>query len=347
MATIGCKKDNVDTTPKYDVPTTYNFANADFSESTTRIGMITEMQNVMKTALTGPLDGQKLKDMFTNTNAPFTTAAYNTSGIQIKDQGATQYQADMLTAIDSLVAASKSGVPASRGVAGVGVSSANAASKYALSAAGINYAQVVSKGTMGGFLAYQIVNNYMAAALNNSLDNNVVVPGKGTAAEHNWDLAFGYWGVPIDFPTNKTGAKLWGSYSTQVDSGFHANKILMDAFLKGRAAISNKDVKTMKEQATIITLTFEKLMGAAVLQEVKEIKASLNDNMVRNSRVSEGYAFLNSIKYLPKKTATDAQINTMLALFPANFYDLTLDQVNQIRDAVAKQYGFEDVKDIL
>jgi hypothetical protein len=121
----------------------------------------------------------------------------------------------------------------------------------------------------------------------------------------------------------------------------------MDAFLKGRAAISNKDVKTMKEQATIITLTFEKLMGAAVLQEVKEIKASLNDNMVRNSRVSEGYAFLNSIKYLPKKTATDAQINTMLALFPANFYDLTLDQVNQIRDAVAKQYGFEDVKDIL
>jgi hypothetical protein len=253
----------------------------------------------------------------------------------------------MLTAIDSLVAASKSGVPASRGFAGVGVSSANAASKYALSAAGINYAQVVSKGTMGGFLAYQIVNNYMAAALNNSLDNNVVVPGKGTAAEHNWDLAFGYWGVPIDFPTNKTGAKLWGSYSTQVDSGFHANKILMDAFLKGRAAISNKDVKTMKEQATIITLTFEKLMGAAVLQEVKEIKASLNDNMVRNSRVSEGYAFLNSIKYLPKKTATDAQINTMLALFPANFYDLTLDQVNQIRDAVAKQYGFEDVKDIL
>jgi hypothetical protein len=347
VAAVGCKKSTDNTKPVYTVPTTYNFTNVDFSESTTRLGMVTEMQTVMKTGTTAPLDAQKLKNMLSNTGAPFTTAAYNTSGIQIQDQSNAQFQTDVLNGIDSLVAASKTGKTASRGVAGVGTSSANAATKYVLTGSGINYAQVFNKGLMGGLITYQVVNKYMAAAIANTLDNTTVVPGKGTAAEHNWDLAFGYWGVPIDFPTNKTGAKFWGSYSTQVDSGFHANKILMDAFLKGRAAISNKDVQTMKEQATIIAQTFERLTGAAALQEVKEVKESINDNIARNSRLSECYGFIHSLKYNPLKKITDAQIDAILALFPKNFYDLTLTQLDAIRDTVAQQYDFNDVKDIL
>lgn len=344
-----CKDNKNDNpTPTYDIPTTYNFTNADFSDATIRLGMVTEMSNLMKVATTGTLDGQALKNMFANTSSPFSgaAAAYNTSGLQIKNQSATLLQTDVSNYIDTLVKASKSGVPASRGVAGVGVSVANPASKYALNGRGANYAQIFNKSIMGGLITYQIVNS-MSAAMGSSLDNTTVVAGKGTAAEHNWDIAFGYWGVPVDFPTNKTGAKLWGSYSTQVDSGFHANKILMDAFLKGRAAISNKDNKTRDEQATIILQTMERLTGAAVLQEVKEIKESLNDNMARNSRLSECYGFVYSLKYNPKRKITDAQIDAILALFPPSFYDLTLEQVNAIRDAVAKQYDFESVKDIL
>ena len=121
----------------------------------------------------------------------------------------------------------------------------------------------------------------------------------------------------------------------------------MDAFLKGRAAVSHKDNKVITEQANIIIQTFEKLNAAAAEQEVKEIKESISDNIARNSRLSECYGFVSSMKYNPKRTITDAQINSFLALFPANFYDLTLDQVNAIRDAVSKQYGFEAVKDIL
>ncbi|WP_162387272.1 DUF4856 domain-containing protein [Spirosoma endbachense] len=343
-----CKKSADDVVaPTYTVPTTYNFTNVDFSESTTRLGMVTEMSNFMKNATTGVLDGQKLKDMFTNSNSPFTTAAYNSSGLQLKDQCFSLLQTDVNRYIDSLTKASQSKLPASRGVAGVGASSANAASKFALTATGVNYAQVFNKSIMGGLICYQIVNNYLDAGISNSVDNSSVITGKGTAMEHNWDLAFGYWGVPIDFPTNKTGAKLWGSYTTQVDSGFHANKIFMDAFLKGRAAISNKDDKTKLELATIIMQAFERVTGAAALQEVKEVKESLSDNMQRNSRLSECYGFVYSLKYNPKRKITDAQIDAILALFPKNFYDLTLTDVNNIRDAIAKQYDFDSVKDIL
>jgi hypothetical protein len=342
----GCKKsDRSQSGPSYTVPATYNFSNVNFADATTRLGMIAEIQTVEKTAVTGAMDAQKAKNMLTNTAAPFTTAAYNTSGIQINDQTAALFQSDAQRFIDTLAAVSQTGKPASRGVAGVGASSANASTKYALTANGMNYAQIFSKAIMGGFMTYQIVNT-MAAANAGSLDNTTVT-NNNTALEHAWDMAFGYWGVPVDFPTNKTGAKLWGSYTTQVDSGYHANTILMNAFLKGRAAISAKDTKTIQEQATIILQAMERMTGAAALQEVKEVKESLSDNIVRNSRLSECYGFVYSLKYNPKKTISDAQIDAILALFPANFYDLTLDQLNAIRDAIATQYGFEDVKDIL
>lgn len=349
LLAAGCKKSSDDTTiPTYTVPTTYNFANADFSASTTRLGMVTEMGNLLKAVTAGPVDGLKLKAMLVNSGSPFATAAYNTSGLQIKDQTAPLFQTDVVSFIDSVVKVGL--VPhstvASRGVAGIGTSTAST-TQYGLTASGVNYVQVFNKSIMGGLICYQIVNNYMDGGISSSVNNTTAVAGTGTAMEHNWDLAFGYWGVPIDFPANKTGAKLWGSYSTQVDSGYHANKILMDAFLKGRAAISNKDDKTKVAQATIILETFEKLTGAAALQEVKEVKESINDNIVRNSRLSECYGFVYSLKYNPRKKITDAQINTILALFPKNFYDLTLTQLNAIRDAISTQYGFDSVKDIL
>jgi hypothetical protein len=341
-----CKKSSsTDTTPTYTVPTTYNFSNANFADATTRLGMETEMATQMKTALTGTLNGTTLNNMFSNTSAPFATAAYNTSGIQIKDQCVALFQTDVPNYIDSLVKVSKSTQPASRGVAGVGASSATPTSKYALTATGVNYAQVFNKGVMGGLITYQIVTT-MSSIASLSIDNTTAVNGE-TAMEHAWDLAFGYWGVPIDFPTNKTGAKLWGSYSTQVDSGYHANKILMNAFLKGRAAISAKDKPTITAQANIIIQTMEKLTGAAALQEVNEIKESISDNIARNSRLSECYGFVYSMKYNPKRTITDAQIDAILALFPKNFYDLTLTDISNIQTAVAKQYDFVSVQDIL
>lgn len=349
LAFTGCKKDDTkkvdDTVPAYDVPTTYNFSNANFAESTTRLGMLTEIGNITKAATTGPIDVTKLKAMLTNTGSPFTTAAYNTSGIQLNDQFAPAFKTDIANFIDSLAKAASSGKTASRGVAGVGASTTNAATKYALTGLGVNYAQVINKGAMGGFITYQIVNT-MAAVANQSIDNTTVTNGS-TALEHAWDVAFGLWGVPIDFPAVKTGAKFWGSYTSQIDAGYKANTILMNAFLKGRAAISHKDNKVFVAQANIILDAFNKLNAAGALQEVQEAKAGITDNIVRNSRLSEMYGFVYSIKYNPKKTITDAQYNTLLSKFPISYYDLTLDQLNALRDAVASPYGFDDVKDIL
>jgi hypothetical protein len=121
----------------------------------------------------------------------------------------------------------------------------------------------------------------------------------------------------------------------------------MGAFLKGRAAISAKDSKTVTEQAAIILDAFNKLNAAGALQEVQETRAAISDNIARNSRMSEMYGFVYGIKYNPKRSISDTQYNALLALFPANLYDLTLNQLNTLRDAIAAPYGFDAVKDIL
>jgi hypothetical protein len=343
----GCKKDHpLNIAPSYSVPTTYNFTNVDFSDATTRLGMVTEMVNLMNTSTTGAtVDPARLNAMFTNTGSPFATAAFNTSGIQVKDQCAPQLQTDMVNFIDSIVAVSKTGQVAARGVAGIGASSTST-TKYPQTALGYNYAQVTKKSVMGGLIIYQI-DNLLATIISSSVDNTTVVAGKGTAMEHNWDLAFGYWGVPVNFPTNKTGAVYWGSYTTQIDSGFHANSILMNAFLKGRAAISAKDLPTAQSQANIIIQTLEKATGGAVLQEVNEIKEALTDNVKRNSALSECWGFVHSMQYNPKRTVTDAQISNILVLFPKNFWDLTATDIANIEKADATQYDFLNVEDIL
>jgi hypothetical protein len=349
LLATSCKKSSTktDPAPTYTVPTTYHFTNVNYSDATTRLSMANEMAALMASATTGPVDGQRLLNMFTNTNAPFASATSNASGLQLKDQCFTQLQADIPNFIDSIVMVSNSKQPASRGVAGIGASSVTPTSLYPQTATGVNYAQVFKKSIMGGLICYEIVNNYMVNGINSSVDNNTVVVGSGTAMEHNWDLAFGYWGVPVNFPTNKTGVLFWGSYTSQIDSGYHANAIFMNAFLKGRAAIANKDMPTTQAQATIIMQTFERATGAAALQEINEIKEALTDNVKRNSALSECYGFVNSLKYNPARKITDAQINAILALFPKNFWDLTSTDIDNIQNAIASQYNFQDVKDIL
>ena len=59
---------------------------------------------------------------------------------------------------------------------------------------------------------------------------STVEEGKGTDMQHHWDEAFGYFGVPTDFPTNTEGLVGLGKYCNKVDAQLGCNKIIMDAF---------------------------------------------------------------------------------------------------------------------
>lgn len=342
--TLQSCNDDDDSAPvfNYTVPTTYNFTNVDYNESATRLVMWAQIETLMnsgnKAGGASNIDGTKLKNMFSNTGNPFSVDSLNNSVLQLKDQAVAASQSVLEDFLASQATISTLTTTASKDVAGVGQTKASTPTYILLTEQGHNNRQLFTKTAMGSLLAHQIT----LLINDNSLDNTTVVAGKGTAMEHAWDVAFGYLSVPKDFPTNVTGSKYIGSYSNQVNAGIGSNAIFMDAFLKGRAAISAKDIDTKKAQAAIITEELEKLLAGAAIHEVSEAKASIDDDIQRVSRLSELLGFITSLKYIENRVITDAQINTIITtyLHDGQLYDVTLEDMNNFVANVATIYGF-------
>jgi hypothetical protein len=336
----GCKKDVND----YDVPTTYTFENVSYSGQTQRLNMLDEMGTYMETARTTGtvLDPLRLKAMFANEDSSFSF----TSTKQLKDKCFLSEQTVIEQWMDSLAAASTSSTAGSHGVAGV-VTSLDGTKRYLLSANGYDYTEMIKKGIMGAVFYYQATGVYLTdSKIGDGVDNETVTPGEGTAMQHHWDEAFGYFGVPQNFPTNTT-ARYWGKYSNEVDAALGTNKALMDAFLLGRAAIGADDHETKTTQAQTIRDTWEKLAAASAIHEFNEAKAALSDDAIRNHLVSEGIAFIRALKFNPTKKITDAQLQSLLDSFGTDLYVVTLPTIDAARNTLSGIYGLDSVKDQL
>lgn len=348
----GCKKDkkepdaNVTTpptpSPTYTVPTSYTFANASFSTSTQRIAMLGELTAYMRsahttTAATQPtISAQKMKDLFMNAANQFTDAALNSSGIQLKDQCGTTF--NFVTDIESqfddaelasvFAAATPTNTSANTTTRGklIGASSA-----VLVNSNGFEYKELAEKGIMGALFYYQAM-NIMANI--SSYDNSTVSNGS-TLAEAKWDEAFGYFGVPITFPTSTVGLKNWGSYCNSVNVAIGSNTMIMNAFLKGRAAISAKDNTARDEAKLAVISTWEKVAAAKCISYLKGAKTNFADDARRHHNLSEGYGFVISFRYNPNKSISDTDINALLGYFHAStkLWDVTTTDMDA---AIAK-----------
>jgi hypothetical protein len=359
-----CKKDNGPSIPGYTVPTTYNFANVSYSGQLVLLAMADQIGAKINTANVTPnkiVAAQTLIDMFNNVNGNFVDSALqlNNSGLRLSDYVAPLAKTDLLNYFDSVGLYSNSTVAAAPGVAGVSASVASPGKKYLLSPNGVFYSQVVKKTIMAG-ICQAMINVYLTDSIASSVDNTTVVTGSGTVLEHHWDEAFGFFGVPITFPTTTTGLRYLASYSNQVDAGLGSNATIMNAFLKGRAAISAKDLTTMQQQAAVVITTLDQLDAAAIVQEMKETDANIDagDPIAAYGTLSETLGFMRNLKYntSPKRVITDVQITQLLSLLDAsnptypNIYNFVNASVNTnaqikaktdlIRQFIGKTYGF-------
>ncbi len=326
--------------PTYTVPSTYNFSNADFSSSTKRLAMLAEMTTYIRsthtsTAATQPtLDAQKLKNMYANENNPFADATLNSSGLQLKDQtGTTEILPYLLgvsfedAALASNEAAAQPTVTtASDGVRGKIISPTRA---ILVDSRGIEYKEYTEKGIMGGVFYYKAMDllRYI-----DTYDNSTVTNGS-TAQEKAWDMAFGYFGVPVDFPTNKTGLKNWGNYANSVDAAISCNTTIMNAFLAGRAAISAKDNTRRDEAKKIIVATWEKIAAAKCINYLKGAKTNITDMGTFFHNLSEAYGFVKGFVYNREKVISDDDIYTLTSYFHDNLYKVTQADID---NAIAK-----------
>lgn len=344
-----CSEDDTpDPSSPYTVPETYSFENVNYSGQTTRLDMFEELEAEMKKGNNGEtVDAQKLKDMYANENNAFSDADLNTASKQLKDKTFEPDQALFESYIDSLAKASLSTVPGENGIAGV-VESNDGSKAYLLAANGIEYTQVILKGLMGAIFYYQATGSYLTEEkIGPAVDNTTVTEGEGTSMEHHWDEAFGYFGVPVDFPENKEGSRYWGKYSDQVNEAIGSNEALMDAFIKGRAAISNDDMEEKDAQAAIIKEEWERLVAAAAIHELNKAKTDFADDALRSHLLSEAIGFVMALKYNPERKITTDEIEEILNHIGDNLYEVSLDDINSAIDAISAIYEMDDVKDSL
>ncbi len=353
-----CKKDKkeevtpdpVVTAPSYNVPTTYNFTSANFTSSTQRIAMLAELTGYLKTAHTTTqttqpvLDAQKLKDLYANVGSRFADASLNSSGIQLKDQTGTAYglpvdiDASYSSAANASIfsATTPTAQTASSGVAGKLNESATVRA-ILVDANGLEYKEQTEKGVMGGVFYYQATT---ALTNINSFDNTTLVNGI-TAQEKAWDEAFGYFGVPVDFPTNLTGLKNWGSYCNSVNVAIGCNATIMNAFLKGRAAISNKDNARRDAARDIVIKTWEKVAAAKCISYMKGAKTNFTKAADRHHNLSEGIGFINGFVYNPSKTITSTQIAQLQGYIGTNLYNVTTTNLDNAISTLATIFSLD------
>jgi hypothetical protein len=333
-------------TPSYQIPSTYNFANVNYGGQTTRLDMMGELATYMKTANTKGtvISATVMKNMFNNTNSPFTAGVLNTSGKKLQDKVYSAERINIEAYMDSLALISNVITNGSNGVAGVVVSSADASKKYLCSANGVEYAQFIDKGMFGSLIYFQAMSYLENLAVK---DNSIVVSGEGTVMEHNADEAFGYFGVPVDFPTNVSGLRSWGNYCNRRDIVLSTNKTIMDAFLLLRAAISNKDYTKRDEAVKTIKDTWEKVIAATFINYMNTAKNNITDDAIRNHNLSEGVAFLKSLSFRSDKKISNAQLTQAIDFLGNNFYTIKSTDIESAKGIVSSVYGLDNVKNNL
>jgi hypothetical protein len=351
------------------VPSTYAFVDGtgastvSFDGQRQRLEMLSEMVVYMKTANTAgtAIDETTLKDMYANNaytwiDAPALGMTGSSKQLKNKtayaaadgsaDAGVQTYFEGLMTSMATLSATTSSGVEA--GASGVGGVYPNDGVKgpYLMSGDGLEYQQIIEKGLMGAVFMSQITVNYLGTL--NDDDNSTVLSGKTyTEMEHHWDEAYGYFTDAIDYPTNGTN-RFWGKYANGRESILGSATNLSLAFRTGRAAISAGDMTARNAQIDIIRAELEKACGGTAIHYLNGAIGNIANTTARNHQLSEAMAFIYSLKYgynsINSVTITNAEVDAALALFPTNFNNITIAEINAIIDYVAPKIGLDAVK---
>jgi len=376
---VSCKKEDekptvTTSTNTYTIPTSYSFIDAsskstvDFSGQKTRLVMLEQIGTLM--GGTNPVKESTLLNMFDGTG--FTADSLNTSGKRLSDKTAASidYFTANLGEKNDIVEAFKkqlkeaeittsANVEASAGVPGYYM---DGTKKRYFSANGLEPQQVFLKGMMGACLLDQTINSYLSAS---KLDggttktdntNRVLTSGKNyTDMEHYWDEAYGYIYGNDNVTASPAVYKYWSSYINQVDVDPDFSTVkenIENAFIKGRAAITNKDYTTRDAQIAIIKKELSKVVAVRAVYYMNEGKTKLatNNGKAAFHALSEGYGFIWSLRFtqnpdtkLPyfSKEEVQALLDRLMkgtnSLYDVDYLTTELDKIAQ---DIATRFGF-------
>lgn len=335
----------------YTVPTQYNFSNVSYGGQTVRLLLLKDLVAKIKTASTTKVTEAELVGIYTNTIGSYTSIS---TGKKLEDK-----VSDAVTK-DSISKWFKE-IEALSGPAGGYVR-----------ADGVDLSQMVDKTLMGSVFYYRALNDYLNAL--GSKDNATVTAGQGTVMEHNFDEAFGYFGAARDYNTKYTDATIIspGEYDSDGANGIDPTsekcffygqtaakrdvtaaafpapgktdytKALFDAWLAGRAAISNKDYTKRDEAILTIKDNWERIIAATVVHYLNDVKKDITASNTANKNIhwSELKGYFVSIKHNAANklgSANYAAVDGYIGMKPSDATTVNLDAALAIMKTA---YGF-------
>ena len=333
-----------------DVPDSYaDFENVNYDGQTQRLGQLAELTAYLKSASDGnSLNASLLAARYANQpNAAWDGTYSDSKQLRNKTFESEQPQYDLLLDAAADASTVAQAVPGTAGI----VVSADGAKKYHVNANGVEYAQVIEKGLMGALLYYQSTGVYLEPG-KMDVDNEEVIPGEGTAMQHHWDEAFGYWGVPQDFPSNTDGLLFWGDYTNDRDALLGSNEILMDAFKRGRAAIGQNQLDIRDAAIQTIRKEWERVVAATALHYLNSAAANFDDPALRLHALSEAVAFTYALQFNPQRSISLSETARLLTELGGstqfnemNLYNIDAAGILTVRDELATAAGLSALKE--
>ncbi|GGZ16074.1 DUF4856 domain-containing protein [Echinicola pacifica] len=356
-------------TPSVQVPTTYEFerngsSSVYFQGQTDRLDMLSELKSYLAEGNAGMvIEASKLLSLYSNANAPFASAALNESGKQLENK---TNPADIEFIKSLLVQAAEvskdvatNNTQAAEGVAGA-IERGTSGKIINVTEKGWEFTEFIEKGVMGSVFYHQIFNVYLSESkTGDDVDNVNLEDGANyTPMEHHWDEAFGYWGVPVDFPNgdpvlDDAHKRYWASYTNGRDALLDINTPLMNAYITGRAAIVAKNNGLKNAQKPIIIGLHELVAAATAVHYINNSMNSLStgDTGSLFHTLSEAYGFIKAIGQSPNKQLSQANIDEILNSdfgTEGDFWTITMDGLHAAKDKLTRAYpSLKNVEDEL
>ncbi len=331
--------------PSYTIPTTYSFVNSsnqntvDYPGQLDRLEQIRQIISKMDQATSSVINAQDLKDMFSNVNGNGNGNFSFASTRQLKDKCFSLDQSLIESWMDSLAENSTHfSQSASNGQAGTLMVEG---SLHLFSSKGVEYAEKIEKALMGAVQMYQALNVYFGSSKMDVDNSSAVDPANGlyyTIMEHSWDEAFGYFGVQSNFP-QVVPQDLWGEYCNNQNS-WGSNAAIMNNFLKGRAAISNKVLADRDGAIVEIRNAWEKISAYQAMDYLNEAIVNIGNTGLFFHALTEANGFVTNLKYAPEETrnVTQSELSAILNKFGTNYWNLTLANLQAIKADLDAKY---------
>jgi len=360
----GCDTTNNNSNDQIDPPEAYEFtrngeSSVAFPGQNDRLDMVEEMKAYIEQGNSGQvLSEQDLIDMFENTNGNGGGNFSFTSDRQLRDKTfAPDLDENLFTDIFARAAEAsinaRNGVRASSGTAGL-IERENKGSDILVDEDGREFTQLIEKGLMGGVFFNQIFNVYLTDnRIGPGVENSELREGENyTDKEHHFDEAYGYWNAPRDFTSpwpesREDEDRFWSHYSNVVDNVANGelatNAIIQNAFILGRTAIVNDDQSALNEQVDILYENLELVAAATSVHYINNTLSELGNGNQGEAfhALSEAWAFVNALKYSPRRAITIDEINQILnADFGenGNFWNVTPQGLNNAKSTLVNIY---------